>query len=448
MARGWPARLALGLALLAAHAPAAGPDDPPVVLVARISGLIDMGLAPFVERALRTAREAGAAAVVFQIDTFGGRLDAAVAVRDHLLRSPVTTVAFIDMRAISAGALISLAAHKIAMVGASTIGAATPVQAGAPSQPVQPASEKTVSYVRKESRATAEARGRPGTVAEAMVDADVQIPGVTAKGKLLTLTAGEALELGVADFRADSLAEVLAGMGLAGARIERLHENWAERTVRLLTRPMVSSLLITIGVLGLLIELRTPGFGLPGLVGVLALATFFWGHWLVRLLGWEEVVLVVGGLLLLLLELFALPGFGVAGVLGSLALMAGLAMSLIGAGATVGAVLGAAARVVISITVALGWGVVFLRFLPSMPLARRLVLGTTLPGEVRPTTEPVRPGLVGQTGITLTPLRPAGIAEVAGRRVDVVSEGDFIAVGERVEVVVEAGHRVVVRRLS
>ncbi|MGH7339004.1 MAG: SDH family Clp fold serine proteinase, partial [Candidatus Rokuibacteriota bacterium] len=179
----------------------------PVVYVARIEGVIDLGLAPFVRRVLDDAAAAGAAAVVLEINTFGGRVDAAVVIRDALLGTPLTTVAFIDKRAISAGALISLAAKTIVMADGGTIGAATPVQAGA--EGAQPVSEKTVSYMRKEFRATAESRGRPPLIAEAMVDPDVEIPGVIEKGKLLTLTTTEALKYKVADFRADSLPAVL-----------------------------------------------------------------------------------------------------------------------------------------------------------------------------------------------------------------------------------------------
>ena len=163
-------------------------ESRPVVYLVPIEGMIDLGLAPFVERVLDEAAGAGAAAVILEINTFGGRVDAAVLIRDALLRTRVRTVAFVNKRAISAGALISLAATTIVMAEGGTIGAATPVEIGQPGGAAQPVAEKTVSYVRKEFRATAESRGRPPLVAEAMVDADVEIPGVIGKGKLLTLT--------------------------------------------------------------------------------------------------------------------------------------------------------------------------------------------------------------------------------------------------------------------
>ena len=264
----------------------------PVVYVAPIEGMIDLGLAPFVERVLREATEAGAAAVILEINTFGGRVDAAVAIRDALLNSRVTTVAFVNKRAISAGALIALATEKIVMGDGGTIGAATPVQMGQPGAPAQPVEEKTVSYVRKEFRGTAEARKRPPLIAEAMVDADVEIPDLIEKGKLLTLTTDEALKHKIAEFRADTMAEVLNQLGLAGAEVRRASPNWAENFVRFLTHPVVSSLLMTIGILGIILEIRSPGFGVPGILGIGSLALFFWGHWLVQLAGWEEILLV------------------------------------------------------------------------------------------------------------------------------------------------------------
>ncbi len=152
----------------------------PAVYVIRIDGTIDLGLAPFLTRTLREAQEAGAAAVLLDINTFGGRVDAAVAMRDTLVNAPVRTIAFINPRAISAGALIALATETIVMADGGTIGAATPVVGSGGGRP-EVADEKSVSYVRKEFGATAERRGRPSRIAEAMVDADVEIAGVVEK---------------------------------------------------------------------------------------------------------------------------------------------------------------------------------------------------------------------------------------------------------------------------
>jgi membrane-bound serine protease (ClpP class) len=419
----------------------------PVVYVLPVEGMIDLGLAPFVQRVLDEATREGAAAVVLEINTFGGRVDGAVLIRDALLSAKVPTVAFINRRAISAGALISLAAERIAMADGGTIGAATPVQAGQPGAPAQPVEEKTVSYVRKEFRATAEARKRPPLIAEAMVDADVEIRGLIEKGKLLTLTTEEALKHKIADFRADSIAQVLKQLDLEGAEVRRAAPNWAENLVRFLTHPIVSSLLITIGMLGIILELRTPGFGLPGGLGVASLALFFWGHWLVQLAGWEEMLLVSSGLVLLAVEIFVTPGFGVPGVLGIAALLSGLSLSVIGAGATWEFILKAVGRVVFSLLLALLGSLVLLRFLPRLPFGRKLILETGLAAGEGFASAPERDkSWLGKSGRAVSPLRPAGIADIEGERVDVVSDGDFIELGAEIVVTRVDGNRIVVRR--
>ncbi len=432
--------LLLALALLFAATGAVAQDKRPVVYVAPVEGIIDLGLAPFVQRVLDEAAAAGAAAVVLEVNTFGGRVDAAVQIRDALLNAGVPTIAYVNRRAISAGALISLAAQHLIMAPGATIGAATPVQAGGGD--AQPVSEKTVSYVRKEFRATAESRKRPALLAEAMVDADVAVRGVIEKGKLLTLTTDEALKHKVAEFRADTLQAALGRVGIKDAELRRLSPNWAENVVRFLTHPILSSLLVTLGMLGIIIELRTPGFGLAGAIGVGALAAFFWGHWLVQLAGWGEVLLATGGVVLLLLEFFVIPGFGFAGILGILALLAALVLSVVGSGTTPEFFMLAAGRMLLALLVALGASLLLLRFLPRTRFGRQLVLDT---GLAPAGGEDLR--WLGKRGRATTPLRPAGIADIEGARVDVVSDGELIEPGTPVEVTRVDGNRIVVRQL-
>jgi membrane-bound serine protease (ClpP class) len=437
------------LALVGASGAPAQQDARRVVYVASVDGMIDLGLAPFVQRVVDEATAAGAAAVVLEINTFGGRVDAAVQIRDTLLASRVPTVAFVNRRAISAGALISLAAERIVMADGGTIGAAMPVQGGQSGEAAKPVEEKTVSYVRKEFRATAETRKRPLLLVEAMVDADVAIPGVVDKGKLLTLTTEEALQHKLADARADTLEQALDRLGLGGAEVRRVTANWAENVVRFLTHPVVSSLLITIAMLGIIIELRTPGLGITGALGVTSLALFLWGHWLVQLVGWEELLLVLGGVLLLALEIVVVPGFGVAGVLGILALVAALVLSVLGPGATPEFLIIAAGRIVLAMLLALIASLVLLRFLPRIPFGRRLVLQTELDARRGYASAPRGDvDLLGKQGRATSPLRPAGIAEIGGRRVDVVSEGELIESGELIEVIRVDGNRIVVRRTT
>jgi len=416
----------------------------PLVYVVAIDGTIDLGLAPLLERAVREARDAGAAAVLLDIDTFGGRVDAAVAMRDALVNAPVRTIAFVNPRAISAGALIALATETIVMARGGTMGAAMPVVGG--TGPPQAADEKSVSYVRKEFGATAERRGRPTRFAEAMVDADVEIDGVVAKGKLLTLTTDEAIEHRIADHVADSLEAALEAAGVGGATLHTVQATWAEDFVRFLTNPVVSSLLMSLGVLGLLVEIRTPGFGVPGLVGGLSLALFLWGHWIVQLAGWEEGLLLVVGALLIAVEVLVIPGFGIAGLAGLVCLVAGLGMTLVGEGATVAVIVRALGRVAVSLLLAMGAGLLLIRALPRLPFGRQLVLETGMSAEQGYASAPVSDRRwLGSRGVTLSPLRPAGLATFDGERVDVVSDGDFVPAGAGIEVVRVTGNRIVVR---
>ena len=250
-----------------------------------------------------------------------------------------------------------------------------------PGTPAQPVAEKTVSYMRKEFRSTAEKRDRPPLFAEAMVDADVEIANVIDKGKLLTLTTDEALEHHVVDFRANSLEAVLQSLNLADAAIHRTSETWAESLVRFLTHPVVSSLLMMVGMLGILMELRVPGFGLPGTVGLISLALFFWGHGLVRLAGLEELLLVALGLLLVGIEIFIVPGFGITGILGIVALIGGLGLSLVGAGASWDSILTALGQVALALLIAVIVALILLRYFPRLPIGKRLVLDKQLPAQ-------------------------------------------------------------------
>jgi membrane-bound serine protease (ClpP class) len=281
-----------------------------------------------------------------------------------------------------------------------------------------------------------------------MVDADVEIPGVIDKGKLLTLTTEEALTHKVADFRADSLDAVLKALGLAGAEVRRTSETWAETLVRFLTHPIVGSLLMTIGILGIIVEIRTPGFGVPGALGITSLALFFWGHWLVRLAGWEELLLVGAGVILLAIELFVTPGFGVTGILGLVALLGGLGLSLVGAGATWEVIITAVGQVAVSLLLAVAVSLALLRLFPRLPFGRRLILETELTAREGFASAPETDrAWLGKRGTAASTLRPAGIADFEGERVDVVSDGDFIEAGDPIAVVRVDGNRIVVRAL-
>ena len=201
---------------------------------------------------------------------------------------------------------------------------------------------------------------------------------------------------------------------------------------------------MTVGLLGLLVEIRTPGFAVPGTVGLLSLGLFFWGHWIVRLAGWEELLLVFAGIVLIALEVFVVPGFTLAGVAGVMALVAGLGMAMVGAGATMSIFITALGRVAISILLAMAGGIPVSA--PSrLPFGRKLVLATDMDADDGYVSPPASDHhWLRRTGTAVSPLRPAGIAQIDGARVDVVSDGGFIDAGAGIEVTRVDGNRIVV----
>ena len=434
----------------------AGVKDPRVIVLP-IQGDIDLGLSPFVERVLEEG--ADATLIVLDVDTFGGRVDAAVQIRDELLKTKVPVLAYVNRRAISAGALISLGADHIVFAPGGSMGAATPIQIeGGEATAVD---EKMTSYMRGEMRASAEAGKRDPLIAEAMVDASIVVPGVIGKDKLLTATTEEALAMGLADAQFPDLDSLLEAIGLGGAERETAVTNWAEMLARFLTNPAVAGILMSLGMLGLFVELKSPGLGLPGAVGVLCLAAFFGGHLVTNLAGWEEVMIFVLGVGLLVVELFVIPGFGVAGVLGLLLVSVGLVAAMfdtpVGVAWSTGQITSLLGKVMISFTVAfIGLGLIA-RYLPGSRFTGGLILKTVVGDSAEGTAAVMGDthyksapsdlaGLVGITGTAETDLRMAGKGRLQGRLIDVVSESEYIDKGTPIRVLQVEGIRVVVVR--
>lgn len=405
-----------------------------------VNGVIEMGLAPFVERSIREAQKAGARAVILDIETPGGRVDAAERIVDAVSNAEIPVYAFVNVRAFSAGALISLASRQIYMRPGAVIGAATPVTGEGVKAP-----EKIVSAMRSEMRALAEARGLDPRVAEAMVDEDIVIEGVKERGKLLTLTTSEAVRLGYAREVADWDALVVA-LGLQNAPVRDAQINWAERAVRFLTHPMVAPMLLSIGFLGLIMEIKTPSFGVAGAVGAGALAAFFGSHLLLGLAGWEELILLAAGILLIAAEMFVIPGFGIAGIGGVLAILAAFYLSMVSHLATPGDYIQALGVFSLSLIVVIVAGWALLRHLPRSGRFTRsgLMLGDATSRETGYLSAEIRPELVGAVGIALTDLRPAGTGRFGDERVDIVSGANWISAGTPIRVVRSDGYRHVV----
>ena len=418
-----------------------------------IQGTIDLGLPPFVERVIKQAGREVPDAIIFDIDTFGGRIDGATRIKDAIMSSPVPTVAFVNRRAISAGALIALSCEKIYMSKGATVGAVTAVDLEG-----KKASEKVISYMREEMSATAEARGRPARIAEAMVDEELAVPYVIIEGdtvllediegskagKLITLTTEKALRFGFADDMRDTFDEVMAAEGLGDARVTTFAPSWSEHIVRFLTDPIVSSLLMSIGFLGLLFELRTPGFGVGGIIGTIALLLFFGSSFIAQLANFTEVLIFLAGLSLLILEIVAIPGFGLAGIGGIGLMIWGMYKMLIGDYPTPDQM----QRAFIGLNIGILSGIIGI-FL----VLRVFVTSRFFQKHVPITAEEYNVSmgidtLVGLIGKTLTPCMPTGKAEIAGRQVNVTTQGEHIRKGSTVEVIRVEGNTAFVRRIA
>jgi membrane-bound serine protease (ClpP class) len=412
------------------------------VHIAYIDGEIDLGLAPYISRVVSDAEKDNADAIIFKINTFGGRVDAATQIKDAIINTDILTIAFINNRAVSAGALIALSCKKIVMVPGGVIGAATVVD-----QTGEKVGEKYQSYMRSEMRSTAEKNGRPTDIAQGMVDERIVIPGLVDSTQLITLTSEEALKYRIADTTAHSIDEVFVLFNLQNDEKIYQKSNWAEDVVRFLNNGIVSSILIMIGIFGLIAEIKSPGWGVPGTAGIIALALFFGSSYILQLASIIEILMFVVGLGLLLLEIFVIPGFGVTGISGIILIIASLFLSMLGADPFLdfNAVSMAIIKLTVGFLAALILIFALVRFLPKSTLFKKFILSEEEKATEGYTSRTNLSELLGVEGKSLTTLRPAGTAEINGKRIDVVTDSEYIEHGKPIIVTAVEGMRVVVR---
>lgn len=421
-----------------AGGPVSGP--PADVVILRLDGEVEQALAGFIEQGIAEAEHDHARAVLIEIATFGGNVDAMSDIGDIMTTARVPVYTFVRGKALSAGAFLALSGRKVIMTPEAVMGASEPRTA----DNRRVTDRKTMAAMRGMFRALAEARRDRGvaidpTIAEAMVDAAIEVdtPGVKAPGQLVVLTGTEANRLGYCDGLASTREEALRALDFGpGTTARVLQPSPAQKFGRVLSSGLVSTLLIIAGILGILIEVITPGFGLPGTIGIVSLTLFFGSRVMGSMAGWEVVALFILGLMLLGLEALA-PGFGVLGISGLVSLSASIILAY--PSRTAGAwSLGIAALWLLFL------GRIAVRVLGATGVWNHLVLREGQPGK----PEAVSPSpLLGREGVALTVLRPAGMVEIDDERVDAVSEGSYIAAGSSVRVVQVQGNRVVVRPL-
>jgi membrane-bound serine protease (ClpP class) len=427
--RAWIASsfLLCGLGGIAAGA-AAEPNSP--VVVVPIHGTVDEGMAHLVERAVAEANDEHAAAIVLDVNSLGGLVAAALQIKDALLSAHEPVIAFVANRAYSSAALISLSSNRIVMAPGASIGSAEP----------HPDTRETVSALRAEFESTAERNHRNVKLAGAMVDRTIDVPEYKPTGAFLTLNTQDALRSHIADALEPSLDDTLALYHLQSAPRTAETYTLAEQIARFATDPVISGILLTVGMLGLLIEMQTM-HGISGVVGIGALALFFGAHVYAGFSNGFVVALALVGILGILWELHVVPGHGIPGILGGVCLLLAVLFAF-GLPFFFIAMETIATAIVLTVIVFS----LFVRAVPQNAWAHRLALAA-VQGPDYVTSSDYR-DLRGRIGVAASFLRPAGIAEIDGRRVDVLTQGEFISQGTPVRVARVEGSRVFVEAIA
>ena len=409
-----------------------------------------------VTRCLEEATALNASCVVIDMNTYGGVLDAADSIPTMLLDYPAPTIAFINNQAASAGALIALAADSIYMRPGASIGAATVVDGSGAVMP-----DKYQSFMRSMMRATAEAHGRVPSaergdtvwrwrrdpqIAEAMVSPSTAVPDLADGTQVVTLTADEAIAWGFCEGKASSVEELLALAGIDDYTLYEYAPSWLDRFIGFLTNPTLQALFIILIIGGIYFELQTPGVGFPLVVAILGAVLYFAPLYAEGLAAHWELLLFLTGIVLIILEIFVTPGFGVLGILGIVAMITGLAFALIDTALLryvptgelpVSVVLGPFLIVIISAGVGLLLSIWFgNRFLRGKSgLRRRVVLVSDMKPADGYVSVAADRGLTGREGITSTPLRPAGKVVIGGRHYEAAGD-DAAFIGKGIAVIV------------
>lgn len=405
------------------------------VAVIEVAGTIDPGTASYVRHAFQEAQRIDAAAVIMEFDTPGGFISAAEEIRRLMDDYQRPVFAFVRPSAISAGAYLALAADQIYMVAGGTIGAAEPSLLG-----VGEVDEKFLSVWESEMAVMAERRGRDPQIASAMVRRDLAIDDLVEEGELLTLTAGQALEVGYSEGIVFDSAELLQMVGMEGASLQRVESRVSDTLVSWTTNPVIGTLLLMIGIGGLILEVISAGFGAAGILSMAAFALYFGGNIAAGMAEYWVLMLFVFGIALMLVEAF-MPGFGVFGIAGLISTLASIILAAV-------SVQTGMVMLLIAIVLSAVFSIVAFRYFSRRGMLRHLILSaeeTVGLGYVAP---PDQKELLGKEGIAVTSLRPSGTARIDGRRIDVVTGGDFIPSGEKVIVDRVEGVRVVVRRVD
>ncbi|MBO0993985.1 NfeD family protein [Bacillus sp. SD088] len=427
--------ICFSLAAVLAFVPVSAETEESNVYVIPIKEEVTKGLEKYLNRAINEAKEANAEVIIFDMNTPGGAVDAAMDIGNLILDiDHIKTVTFINSRALSAGSYIALHTEEIYMTSNATIGASAIIN-----QDGNTAGEKAESMWIAAMEGAAKQKNRDPEIAKAMAIGDVSLPELKKEGDLLTLDAENALKVGYSDGTVKNIDELLTTLGYKGADMQTVESTFAESLAKLVTNPVVVPILLSIASLGLVLELYTPGFGVAGGMGLTALILFFFGHYIAGLAGYETLILFILGIILIVAEFF-LPG-GIAGLLGAVAIIGSIIMA--GQNTVYMAI-----SVIIALFLAAVAIIIMIKVLGKrMKFFKKLILKDSTNTESGYVSNVNRLDLIGREGIALTDLRPSGTVTVDDERLDVVAEGSYIEANTKVKIIKAEGSRIVVREI-
>jgi membrane-bound serine protease (ClpP class) len=435
----------------------------PTVYIIPIQGMIERGLHYVVNRGVKEAVANGADAIVFDMNTPGGYVYITEDIIRTLIDLPtnITTYTFVNKDALSAGSMIAIATRHIYMAPGSRIGASAVVGLGKDLKEGD-LKEKHVSALTALVRDAAERNGHDPNLIEAMIRKDMQYKVgnriICKAGQLLTLndiTAaesihkdGKAAPLLVAGTAKD-LPDMLQQAGLAQATCHTIKMTDSEKIARFIER--FAFIFLAGGLLGIYIEFKTPGFGIPGISGIFLMAVFFWGHHIAGVSGGLEVIIFAAGLLLLALEIFIIPGFGVAGVSGIALIVSAIFMAMVQHYPGTEwfklsqiQIEQAITNLGLALLIATAGMFALAYILPKTPAYNHLVLAKTLADDSAAESKPTKKLLPGTKGSAATQLHPAGFGDFNGKRLNVVTRGNFIDKNTAIVIAELHGSRIVV----
>lgn len=399
----------------------------------------------YIKKAIKKAADEGASLIILELDTPGGLLSSALSIKNSIIESDIPVVAYINKNALSAGALISLSCESIYMSDGSIIGAATPVYMKG--DEIEKAGEKEISAMRAAMRSSAERNKKNVRVAEAMVDETIVLTkkndGIDLDDKtLLTLSAEEALKVNIADGKANSIMDIIKLRNLSeNSVIKNVEEEKYDYILRFLINPVVLSALISIGIIGVYIELKTPGFGIGGVISIIAFSIFFFAQIFVGDSGFLAPAIFFLGIVLLAIEIFVIPGFGITGILGIFGIAAGIFMSF-----GINNIAQATLVVFVSLISDIILIIILARFiLKSKGFKNKMALETDTAGYHSSVSYD---DLLGLEGITETLFRPSGNIIIDGKKYDAITEGEFINKGAKIKVILVEGNKIVVKEVK